>query len=586
MRRPGTQGERSPLVATTRSRYAARIEEAWRLLVCLATGLLCTPSVGRSQCAPTEIAEITSPYASEFDGFGTQLAISERFLAVVDHLDDQLQPNGGAVFVYRRLGVDPSRWVLDSEIRLAEWGPQELSGASLDVHGETLVLGVREDDSLGPAAGAAFVFERTAPPDPRWRLVSKLQASDAHQGAFFGQSVAIHGDCIVIGAPLARRSGIEVGAAYVFRRPGGDAQGWIQSQVLTSESLTALGQFGSTVAMGPDRVVVGSPFSDLIQPAGGAVFSFHRREGTWQFEDVLAPPELVVNDQFGSGLTLDGDVLAVGAPGDDSLAKNGGAVYVYSRTKSGWSEHIELDAIGVTGPSSLGFSLSMEQDVLTCGMPSLEFSGPGSGAVVQFRRHPEIGDWFQASLFSVADSKPFDFAGIVDAAGGVLAIGAAHADAPGAVHLFVGRDAPTATTYCKGTAGVLRDCVPALDVIGAPTSSMLSSFEISSASVPGAQFWLFLYTTAGSARPDLRASGVCLPSGITRRSGLFWSGGTAGACDGSLFVDWNELASSLAPEDPTLLEPGTTVYGQFVWFDLFAPSVLTWSDALAFQLCP
>lgn len=111
-------------------------------------------------------------------------------------------------------------------------------------------------------------------------------------------------------------------------------------------------------------------------------------------------------------------------------------------------------------------------------------------------------------------------------------------------------------------------------------------FRIWSRTVPAQNFGLFLYTTGASAEPDLAASGICLPASSVRRSGIFASGGTAGACDGVLDIDWNDFGAALAQDDPALAVPGTTVHGQFVWFEPFGSSALTWSDAVALQLCP
>lgn len=543
-------------------------------------------TVTAAQCAPTEVAKIVSPYASVLDAFGTRLAISSRFLAVSDPADDQLQPDGGAIFVYRREGASPSGWALEDEIRLADWGPLELSNAVLCLSGATLAVGVRESDSLGPAAGAVYVFERTGLAPNPWGLTSELHASDAQHGAFFGHSVAIQNDILVVGAPNARRAGIEVGAAYVFEKSTSASEPWGEVQKLEVDLLTAYGQFGSALAFDGDRVVVGAPSSNLVAFTGGAAFEFSLQGGSWSLQGVFAPVGLAVGDQFGAGLALAHRRLLIGAPGDSSSALNGGAAYLYERTTPGWSAGVKLGSLGVTSPANLGYFNAIAPEAVYCGAPLLDYSGPGSGGVFEYRKDIESGAWYQASLFSGSKSAAFDLVGIVAEAGGVLAAGAAHLNGPGAVHLFESRMVPTVATYCTGTGGALAECVPTLATLGVPTTSFLSTFQISSERVPGGHFGLFLYTTEARATPDLEASGVCLPSGGVRRSGILWSGGTAGACDGVLDLDWNVFGAALAADDPALALPGTTVHGQFVWFEPLGASALTWSDALAFQLCP
>lgn len=168
----------------------------------------------------------------------------------------------------------------------------------------------------------------------------------------------------------------------------------------------------------------------------------------------------------------------------------------------------------------------------------------------------------------------------------VIAVGAPKPQEPGAVYLFAERDTRTVATYCSGTSGSVADCAPNLHTLGSPRVSGDSTFRIWSRNLPGAHFGLFLYTTAPWALPDFASRGICLPGGGVRRSGILWSGGTAGACDGVLDVDWNSFGGALAQDDPALAVPGTTVHGQFVWFEPIGFSALTWSDALEFLLCP
>lgn len=98
----------------------------------------------------------------------------------------------------------------------------DIFGDSVAVSGSTIVVGARGDDNL---RGSAYVFERHG---GSWVETQKLIGSGGSVFDFFGKSVAISGSTIVAGAPNRR--------AYVFNHQGGS---WVETQKLTASSPTA-----------------------------------------------------------------------------------------------------------------------------------------------------------------------------------------------------------------------------------------------------------------------------------------------------------------------------------------------------------
>lgn len=149
----------------------------------------------------------------------------------------------------------------------------------------------------------------------------RLAASDAVIGDWFGWAVAIDGDRIVVGAPLAYEGDSEyAGAAYVLETDGNG--GWVETKLTPGDGSDG-GQFGMSVAVDGDRVVVGHPFDHDAQ---GSAHIFDRTDdGSW-IETKLTAADGTGGDVFGSSVAVDGDRVVVGAGGvnDDT-----GSVYVF-----------------------------------------------------------------------------------------------------------------------------------------------------------------------------------------------------------------------------------------------------------------
>ena len=141
-------------------------------------------------------------------------------------------------------------------------------GGDVAVSGDTAVVGASREDGGGSDAGAAYVFRRDQGGAGIWGEVTKLTASDAQAGDFFGNSVAISGDTVVVGAYEEGTGtvgafeegagGISAGAAYVFQRDQGGADNWGEVKKLAASDTQAFDQFGISVAVSGDTAVVGA----------------------------------------------------------------------------------------------------------------------------------------------------------------------------------------------------------------------------------------------------------------------------------------------------------------------------------------
>ena len=154
--------------------------------------------------------------------------------------------------------------------------------SSVAISGDTAVVGASTDDDAGTDSGAAYVFTGS---DGGWSQQAKLTADDANTGDNFGFSVAINSDTAVVGAPFRDDAAFDSGSAYVFVRTGG---GWSQqAKLAASDAATRHGNFGESVAIDGDTIVVG-PNNQDAGALVGVAYVFVRTGGSWNLQATIA----------------------------------------------------------------------------------------------------------------------------------------------------------------------------------------------------------------------------------------------------------------------------------------------------------
>ncbi len=235
--------------------------------------------------------------------------------------------------------------------------PSSEYGYDVAISGDTLVVGVRSD-------GEAYVYTRSA---GVWTQQQQLLPSNtAGQGAF-GEAVDIDGDTLVVGDPGDSQTSppflSSIGAVYVFVRSGTT---WTEEQVLRASDVEASAVFGSSVSIDGDTVAAGAPLDGEAtdpDPNAGAVYVFTRSGTLWTQQQKLLASDIAEDDQFGSSVDLDGDNLAVGAVfGDGTVVDNTGSAYVFTRSGTTWTEQQKLNGSGTT--TSFGNDISLQGDSL------------------------------------------------------------------------------------------------------------------------------------------------------------------------------------------------------------------------------
>jgi hypothetical protein len=252
---------------------------------------------------------------------------------------------------------------------------------------------------------------------------AKLLAADGAAGDDFGASVAVSGTVAVIGAPEDDDAGSSSGAAYVFSY---DGSSWTQQQKLTASDADSGDDYGFSVAISGNTIVVGSARDDTIAGSrAGSAYVYTFDGDSWGNEVHLFASDAGADDRFGYSVAIDGDTILVGAIQWDGTVSNAGAGYVFVGSGLVWSEQDKLTADEPSGTNPhLGHSASLDGDVAVLGAWQDAPDGMFSvGAAHVFGRSGIT--WSEAQKLTASDAADFRWFGqSVSVSGDVIAVGA------------------------------------------------------------------------------------------------------------------------------------------------------------------
>ena len=360
-------------------------------------------------------------------GDGDTLAVSAYFegsaaKGINGNQDDDSIPQAGAVYVFTR---DNDTWSQQAYLKASntgeaghgdEFGDGDQFGFSLTLSddGDTLAVSAITEDSGAPgidgdqsdnsqaSAGAVYLFTRTG---SAWTQQAYVKPNNPGGGDMFGYSVSLTADGNMLAASGFDEDGSlastneqqdddvgGAGAVYVFTRIDGN---WEQTAYLKASNTERGDSFGVTVAISDDgnTLVAASldedgtttginstPMPDQPSDAStGAVYVFVSNRGTWSQQAYIKASNTGRNDWFGSRLTLsgDGNTLAIGAQledsaaqginakQDDDTAQEAGAVYIFTRSGTTWTQDAYVKGSNTEAYDEFGSAIALSRDGLS-----------------------------------------------------------------------------------------------------------------------------------------------------------------------------------------------------------------------------
>ena len=405
------------------------------------------------------------------DHFAINLAISNDIIVVGAYQEDNslttinntdncsitqtdTASSSGAVYVFKKDGS--GNWIQDAYLKASNAASQDYFGSAVAISGDTIVVGAYGEDSSSTSIdnddgdpttdtngltdpGAAYVYKKDG--SGNWIQDAYLKAPNAGTGDYFGHTVAISGDTIVVGARGEDNSSTSInnsdsatitdagtltdsGAVYVFKKDG--SGNWVRDAYLKASNTgvndyfsggEGAFNFAAGVAISNDTIVVGAYGQDnsstsiintddaSITDAGtatdsGAVYVFKKKSnGDWFQDAYLKASNAGASDLFGYSVAISGDYIVVGAYSEDnsstsinntdnasinetSTALQSGAAYVFKKNTNGdWVQDAYLKASDAAASDLYGFSVAISGNIIVVG--AYENATGGAAYIIQ-----------------------------------------------------------------------------------------------------------------------------------------------------------------------------------------------------------
>ena len=299
-----------------------------------------------------QVKKLTASDAQDFDRLGASAALSGD-TAVVGAIteDAPVAADAGAAYVFQRDQGGVDNWGQVKKLIASDAQASDQFGFSAAASGDVTIVGANGEDAGGGNAGAVYIFQRDQGSADNWGEVKKLTASDAQTNDFFGWSVSISNDTVVVGANGEDAGGSDAGAAYVFEQDEGGANNWGQVKKLTASDAQCCDRFGISVAISGETAVVGANVEDAGGSTNaGAAYVFRRDEGgagNWGETKKLTASDAQAFDRFGNSV-VSGEIAVVGASREDEKASDAGAAYVFGPEFTNTAPAVSADTATVT----------------------------------------------------------------------------------------------------------------------------------------------------------------------------------------------------------------------------------------------
>jgi hypothetical protein len=402
------------------------------------------------------------------DLFGNSICLDGNIIVIgspgVQRDSNEVNPlsNAGAVYVFERIG---STWSQMQKItptgtnaRLAN----DTFGWSVSIHGNVMVVGAPGQDydesgtNIATDSGAVWIYKKIS---GSWVQSQKIAAEDRARSAYdyFGSSVSGEGIYLAVGAPnhdyddgydtitgqlIERNYTADAGAVYVWYWNG---SAWVFEQKITGLHREANDLYGSVVCLRGSTLAVGAPQHKLDSSGSssisnaGAVYVY-QRSGVglypWELKNKLVPTGRTNNDYFGSSISMHGNWLAVGAPGDGTSLP--GKVGIFQRIDGLWQPNTILTSSGTNANMAgdqFGFSVSLKEHILVVGSPQQDWDQNGNlnvsnaGAAWVFTRSGTVWSQSQKLVSWGHDRNSGDrFTFRMDAHNGTMVVSAPYHD--------------------------------------------------------------------------------------------------------------------------------------------------------------
>lgn len=324
------------------------------------------------------------------------------------------QSGPGSLYAFTQAG---GKWTQAQKFQPPGIQIGEWFGA-LDLEGTTLVASTTPQlNTLGSNAATAYVFEKSG---STWAATQQLLPSDPGAQDDFGSWIAVSGTTAVVGAARKGDQGPGSGAVYVFDKVG---SAWTQTQKLVASDGAATHIFGTSVDISGSTIAVGAPGDASHGNFTGAVYVFQKGGSVWSETQKLVASDAAAKRYFGERVALSGTSLVVSAWGDAAQGNNAGAVYAFEQSSDTYAQVQKIVPADAGAQDRFGAALALRNGLLVVGSVGDDDRGINTGATYLFTKSGPT--WTQLRKITTSDSTTDeDFGAAVATDGTWLAVAA------------------------------------------------------------------------------------------------------------------------------------------------------------------
>lgn len=402
----GSDGNTTPIAGSIRWNAASQDFEGYNgsNWISLTAGRSGIGSM-ESQVMPTGIIDpiiTTGPdgtygaaFGEKIAGYGERLLVSARTTTYLPGSGSQVL-RAGSIHVYDKIN---GQYSVASRI----WAPlranQTYFGTSIAIDSSHFVVGELTKTANGLVGGKIHVYASTPLPS----LEASLLPNDPADDDYFGQSVALSGSRIAAGAPGKRVSGsTDRGKVYLYEKQSGS---WVLKQSLIATDGISNARFGESVAMKGGYMAVGAPNKQGTGYTGTGkvyIYNYNPTLQSWIATKILLPEENESYPGFGSVVKM---------PSDDTLlvvenymdSYRDAKVYVYTRSGVTWTRQSVITVQG--GPIGKKVDADLQGPELLVSLTGGYVNGRSTGKAFLYRFYSQA--WHLTRVLVADQRQPF-----------------------------------------------------------------------------------------------------------------------------------------------------------------------------------
>lgn len=405
----------------------------------------------------SQTRKIAAPVRSENDRFGYSVGISGDYVVIGadgednDALETNTKAESGSAYIFKKDQGSGENWVLLKKIVATSRNIDDRFGYSVAISGTNILSGAyrhgRDLLESNPVivAGATYFYNKDQGGSDKWGQTQKTVSSGIPENDNYGWSVSVSGDYAAVGAPNEDESPDDkgtiynAGAVYILHYDGAS---WIQLRKIMATDALPEDNFGWSVSLKGDYLVVGAPNEDGVNKAldakSGAAYVFGRNKGgenNWGQIKKIVASDRAAGDLFGFSVAIDGGFVIVGAKDESHDAQGmnvlvqAGSAYLFMKDHGGeenWGQIKKLVASDRLAGARFGNAVSISGDYALVGAnEKAEGDTPDMGAAYLFKKdNGSVENWGEIKKLSEGSVGPINFGSSLAIDGESLIIGA------------------------------------------------------------------------------------------------------------------------------------------------------------------